>query len=488
MEDFFTSFGNLGLSFAAQVEASIDVWPFVVIPNYEAQVDIFFQQQPTALSSGPVLLSILIPQRQREDWEQFAVGSSPIWIEASFDALNLKEKGTIPSISPVIFGTNNEMMDSGNSSVYAPFWMSSLSGGNGSVDVINYNSLDDDFYAEIERGFGKTYQDNRTEPPLLAIAPSISQPFLMFPSNDTWPQSIVATALFDTFDKESRQRVATLSIRIAWHAFFNDIIQDEELDGGPMLLAIQDTCSRSFMFKVTGSSVEFTGAKLEPTLAASSTVPVYLRTYDFVPLTSTNCSLVIHLAASDELYDNLGSKLPIVFGVSVLGTFAAMAIIFWCYDRLAGRSYFRAVDMAQQSVRQLKFLPKLVRDRVSGSDRSYATNIQKTVSALHSTITMMEDEDNPPDDTLRHSRIRGEKAVADLHPNVTVMYADIANFTVRALVKFASTMIKVFVTCVSHARYLFENRPGPVFGNQHKYFSCWKPCTSKSQVDDVFGS
>ena len=442
MEDFFTRFGNLGVSFAAQVEASVDSWPFVLISNYEAQVDIFMQQQPPALSSGPVLLSVLIPQRQRDDWEQYSVGSSPIWIEASYAALNLKEKGAFPAISPVIFGVNTEI-DAGNSTVYSPFWMASLKAGNGSVDVINYNSLDDDLYAEIERGFGKTSPDRQAEPPLLTLAPSISQPSFIYPSDD-WPQSIVATALFDSFDKDSRQRVATLSIRIAWHAFFQDIFQDEELDQGPMLLAIEDTCGRSFMYKVTSSSVEFTGANLEPTLAASSTVPVYHQTYNFVPLTSNNCSLVIHLAASDELYESLGSKLPIVFGVSVLATFAAMAIIFWCYDRLAGRSYFRAVDMAQQSVRQLNFLPKMVRDRVSGSDRSYATNGRRTSNAKQSTITMMEDEDNPHDDASPHNRLRGEKAIADLHPNVTVMYADIANFTVRLLAKTKVTMIRAF--------------------------------------------
>jgi hypothetical protein len=400
----------------------------------------FLAQQAPEVVRGPFLLSVIVRKSIRESWELYSVTYGPSWIQESYKALNLEPRAAIPSISPVIYRINFEnetkYEDHGNSSVYAPFWMISLQSGNESVDWVNYNSLDDDLYAEIERGFETAAQDKETKPQLLVASPGIAHRTPLVSSenvheNDDWPQSLVATALFDSMDKDSRQRVATLSTRVAWHAFFQDILQDHELVGGSIILTLEDTCGRAYMYSITGTSVEFTGAKADPDLPTSSTIPIHRQTYNFIPMTSSNCSLIVHLASSEELYEASGTKLPMIFAVSVLAIFAVVAIIFWFYDRSAGRTYNKALNMAQQSLRHIRFLPKPVRDRLSVSNREVRR--QSTGASGRK-----EDDEDNLDEVLRRSRHRGEKAIADLHPNVTVLYADIANFTVRVVLIFVT--------------------------------------------------
>jgi len=442
MEEFFSSLSNLGVSFSAQVESSSDVWPYVLISNYEAQASTFFQQRPPSLMNGSLLLSVLIPADTVEQWEQYAVAYSPLWIQEAYETLNLTDtaQGKLSTISPVIYSTNikngTNISDSGNSSLYSPFWMASLNEYNGSTDIVNYNSLNDDSYAEIERGFKEQFKAKGTKSTLLVVAPSISNSFHFSASSDTndeprGPQSVVATALFDSFYDSSRKRVATLSTRIAWYAFFEGILEDSELDGEAIILTFEDTCGLAFMYEIRGSNVKFTGTELEPVLPTSSFIPIEERKYDMVPMIGANCSLIVHMIPSDGLIRNSKSQRPIAIAASVAVVFVAIALIFWYYDRLAGQSYRGAVNLAQQ----LSFLPKpsprpsLMGTRIDMSGRLSMVQNNRHSSLLGTSKT----EESQLDNTLVRGRHRGEKAIADLHPSVTVMYADIANFTVRPL-------------------------------------------------------
>jgi hypothetical protein len=436
LQELLTRLGSLGVSFAAQVDASSDVWPFATISNFETQATLFLQQQQPMVVRGPLLLSVEVKKGVRSRWEQFSVNNSPEWINESYNALNLPTEGELPTISPVIYRINVEnettYVDPGNSSAFAPFWMTSLQAVNGSVGVINYNSLDDETYSDIDQSFKlEVPPSTKYELPIVLVAPpGIEKPSFVFPIDDTqgdadWPQSIVAAAVYGSLDDKPTQ-VATISTRIAWHAFFQDIIQDAELEGGPIFMALEDSCGRTYMYEITGSSVVFTGAERDPFIPTSSIIPVQRRTYDFIPFSSFNCSLTVHLAASDDLYEASGTKSPVIFAVSVLAVFAAVAVIFRFYDRKAGRSYNNAINVAQQSTRQINLLPKAVRDRLGGSyhnENRHGANLANSVR---------DEKEGDIDDVLQRSRHRGDKAIADLHPSVTVMYADIANFTVRS--------------------------------------------------------
>ena len=114
------------------------------------------------------------------------------------------------------------------------------------------------------------------------------------------------------------------------------------------------------------------------------------------------------------------SNKPVIYTVAVISVFAVMGLFFCLYDRLAGKSYHAAITKVERSKTIVESMfPSHVRDRVL-NDRSGLTLSKRGEGGPESF------------DPLQRSRHGLQnKPIADLHPNVTVLFADIANFTVR---------------------------------------------------------
>ncbi len=428
MENFLQQLGSLGVSFSSYAIGTQEDWPFVIISNFEAQAAHFYEQQPSAKSLG---LSVLVMDALRIRWEEYVQTASPSWIEESYNFLQV-DSTDIPLVNPSIFrviAENGTMFDDpgDDDPYYFPFWMVSLVQPE-AINFVNYNTLDNLQLADVDKFLIDASNEQATPvvstPPKAEDSPSYSTDEAEIPES-AWPQSTVATALFNSFNQDTRTRVATLSATVFWDSFFQDIFEDGELDG-PFIMALQDTCGESYMYLISGSSVRYTGSSDEPSLPDHVSL---VETYSSIPLTGSKCSLVVHIAPSDEMVEASSTSTPIIYTAAIVGIFAIMAVFFWLYDRLTGKSYHDALNKVERSKNIVdSFFPSNIRDRVL-NDRS-----QRTEAHSRGGNSSHRDEDDVIEDLLQRSR-HGlhNKPIADLHPNVTVLFADVANFTVRKM-------------------------------------------------------
>lgn len=434
MEDLFHQVGAMGVSFSAFTSGW--AWPYVTISNFQAQASNFFEQQQSA---NALQLSVFVDNAQRTQWENYTETVSPTWIEDSELYLGLTSS-TTPEITPYIyrvFSENGTMFEDpvdSDVAYYAPVWMVAFP-DSVAVDLVNYNTLDDSSFVAVDNYLADAAKT--TETPVVSTPPSAPEQDASSSSSSSsssWPQSTVAAALFDSFDQAERELVATLSTQVSWNSFFEDIFVNGEL-AGPIIMALVDTCGGSdstFMYQMDGSgSVTYTGSAKEPALPSGQ--PQFQYTYSSIPLVTTGnekCSLVIHLAPSTELADASKTNTPLTYTLATLGVFCVMGLFFCVYDRLTGKSYVEALDNVERSKSIVESLfPSHVRDRVL-NDKSVRSEVASK-SGRNSSAGGF-DLDDDVDDFLQKSRhgFLG-KPIADLHPSVTVLFADVANFTVR---------------------------------------------------------
>lgn len=490
IEDLLQQLGSLGVSFSALALDSGSKWPFVTISSFQAQAMHFFEQQPS--STKNLHLSVLVSQAERAQWEAYSVEASPMWLAESYMQMGMRLPvagtvvGLLPQVTPYIYqiepenGTKVEAPTGDGIGYYAPNWMLSVTQP-AARQLVNYNTLNDTTYMEIDSYLSEA-SENQSAPVVSTGPMDVFDEILLAGDEDdqleeppaspetTWPQSIIATALFDSFDEESRTRVATLSSQVFWHALFEGILSDESLKG-PLILALEDSCGRSFMYEITESGVVYKGSASKPDLPSGQIV--FSNTYEDLPLTV--CNLTLHVSPSVEFSEASSTNQPAIYTVAVLGIFGIMGFFFCLYDRLTGKSYSEAISKVERSKSIVEaFFPQNVRDRLL-NDKS-----TRSEAASKSGNSSRADDDDDLDDFLQKSRhgLNG-KPIADLHPSVTVLFADIASFTVRVdPVCVDSVAIKLRHSSLISSSILPNHRHGPVFANLLRCFCFWKRSTT----------
>jgi hypothetical protein len=425
MQNLLGQLESMAVSFSSYATGTQEVWPFVIISNFEAQAAQFYELQPSAKSLG---FSVQVTQALRDQWEEYSVTTSPRWIQQSYKFLQM-DATSIPDINPFIyrlFGENGTAYEEPveDQPYYSPIWMVSLVNPD-AVDLVNYDTLDDERMASVDDFWNESElpaTPSVMTPPYALNSPRYSdgEPVA---DESTWPQSTAAAAILDRFDGASQTRVATLWSQVSWEYFFQGILHDQEING-PLDLALQDTCGKSYMFSINGSSVVYNGYSDSPILPVEQ--PSFQATYTSTPW-AKNCSTIVHMAPSTQFVDASRTNLPVIYTLAVVAIFGVMALFFWVYDRITSRSYYDAINKVERSKSIVdSFFPSNVRDRVL-NDRSQRTEVHSR-GGNSSHI----EEDGDVDDVLQRSRHAFQnKPIADLHPNVTVLFADVANFTVR---------------------------------------------------------
>ena len=127
-------------------------------------------------------------------------------------------------------------------------------------------------------------------------------------------------------------------------------------------------------------------------------------------MSSSVCRYWVDLYPSSTFKNAYKTHLPIIAAATVAGTFLIVALIFWVYDLLVGKRYAKVAAAAKKSTAVVNSLfPAEVRDRIMEAEARHNEN-----SALTS-----------PNSIGDHKNAR----IADLFPDVTVLFCDIVGFT-----------------------------------------------------------
>jgi len=126
---------------------------------------------------------------------------------------------------------------------------------------------------------------------------------------------------------------------------------------------------------------------------------------------------------------------------AVAGVVLIAIVMFFVYDHLVEARQTVVLHKALQSTAIVSSLfPKTVRDRLLNTELNKGTeNDAKTLSALRARVRHekmigpMSQTDEVTDDTVIHGD--DGQVIADLFPNCTVLFADIAGFTAWSSVR-----------------------------------------------------
>lgn len=453
--------------------SSSSCWPFCTISNYESQTS-RFSKDTTWKTRGPVLLAVAVESQLPAAWEEYSRLMSPLWISESIQvATGASEDATeLPSIFPHIYYLHEDADDekpidrvaynhSMTNTTLWPVWMTSLLSSEDRhhnhsrmVEMVNYNLLDNAVYRALMES-GDAESD-------VWISPPITTPALSFQDDDEeallesttnehgWPQSLLVAPMYES--TATADPIALVSVQLIWHSLFEDIWQEEELpdEAVSMELTLQDDCTgRSFRYWLAPNQpLEFetilTASGGDSTTSRSSQIPTLSKEWSHIPLTTTDgnnntCTLQVHLSASNDWYESSSgeSRSAIIYAASSLAIFFIIGILFVGYDRTMIRG--GASNTASTSKSPNTPTTTVVTNRTSVNSLGIVMTSSQRGNKKNSKLTSMtsttrEDEDETDshqevEDLLNKSR--HDKAIADLHPHVTVLFADIAHFTVR---------------------------------------------------------
>ncbi|CAB9523716.1 Receptor-type guanylate cyclase gcy [Seminavis robusta] len=269
----------------------------------------------------------------------------------------------------------------------------------------------------------------------------------------------VSDLYYPVFDRDSSDKqtvAAILTAYIYWQVYFEDVLSSSS---EPVMAVLENVCGsqahhehqrsmreddhhqhrQQFTYKIIGEKAEYMGPgdhhdDSYDYLEESTGWHAFLAgTNDKDHLMEGQCLYQVRIYPTKEMEDNLTTNDPVYNMLFVLATFLITSLVFCVYDCFVERRQKAVMTKAIKSTKVVQeMFPENVRERLfeestgdtsssqqhqAGAkqrlrDSSCATNNRSSLESL--------------DDQL--SRPRGPM-VADLYPNCTVLFADIAGFT-----------------------------------------------------------
>lgn len=212
--------------------------------------------------------------------------------------------------------------------------------------------------------------------------------------------------------KEDRNIVAVLLVGIYWRSYFVDQLPEGVAD---LHLVLSNTCNQTYTYVVSGESADFLGVgDLHEAKYDSHAITYHLNEDHSEPgnSSSTICFYRLDIYPTVAYEESFKTNTPLVFTLALAASFLLTCCIFFLYDFCVERRQRLVLKSAQQSGALVKSLfPEDVRDRL------YEEQDAKKRERLNPFEKESQDVNN---DT---------SAIAKLHPECTLLFADLKGFT-----------------------------------------------------------
>ena len=252
--------------------------------------------------------------------------------------------------------------------------------------------------------------------------------FLLSHIEDTTPggrdytelRSFTLDQVKEDFHNSSRT-VGYLVGIVPWRTFFADLLPDS-ING--IAVKVVSDCGRNFTYVVNGGKDDWAADGDHHDPHYEDMMQQYRFFWKEHPKgTSRHCHFDLYIYPTDEFASIYKSNTPIMYALIVVAVFVFTAVVFFLYDRyiqahqeLLMSSAARAEDIVTS------LFPKHVGEQLMQEARNEAAD-KKAFQSTHSKDSM---DDFLGGDNVREGKA---KALAELYPNTTVMFADIVGFT-----------------------------------------------------------
>jgi class 3 adenylate cyclase len=448
---------------------SNSTWPFVTAPDFAVQAAKLLG------SSAAVHCNVypLVSKNQRAAWEQYSL-LNDAWVEESINmqARNknyngpiLTEYGTLGMIH-----NNVGVVAESDPGPYMPSWQSS--------PVVpyyfpyNWDGLAYDETANAIRHSmdtlrvvinGVTNLPDPSDPAAVeqaAASSSWASSFIGEDEDENEPMSDIVYPIINSIndvtidpDDVEQPAVGAFALTFYWRDLIKNILPPNSKG---VIVVFENTCEQVFTYRIDGENAIYVGqgdqhdSKYDY-IGTSSTF-LELRdhsdssrgsAYTGLPLSQDFCPMTLRVYPSEVMEDVYLTSDPVIFTTATVLIFVFTSMVFFLYDWMVERRQKKVMSTAMQSSAIVSSLfPSQVRDRLFPTDRVGHEDSKHH----HNTGTKMSDpskfrmksffgEGDASTGPSSHSGMGVSPPVADLYPEATVLFADIAGFTAWSSVR-----------------------------------------------------
>jgi hypothetical protein len=453
LEQNLATVDSFALGLVSYATFSNATWPFVTMPDSAVRMSKVRGQTKSSI----VQILHLVSESNREEYETYTIENFG-WANETLDvqaedesllSLGIKLTTDVQVSSTIAYSSGQPVpVDSGP---YTATWQ-----GYPLVEVLPSFNVDFLSNAVLGPALEKSILDQTV---VLSEAATTSAPV-----------SEPAASLFFPILQDS-ESVAVMNVAFQWRSFFEDVLREGERG---LLVVVKNTCSQVFSYRIDGPNANFLGLgdkhdkKYNDFELAMGMADLQGSAYTGVPLDTEFCAYTIKTYPTEDMEDDVKTIIPLLFLFGTICIFILSAVIFTVYDMLvnfrqkkvlkAGKNRFskcwrsmlcsfehliltRSRITAEESnaiVSQL--FPENVRDRLFKKEQEKNKNKKDKKKGYQPNNTKMKNflsdasTDGGDMDMMDHDEF-DDRPIADLFPETTVMFADIAGFTAWSSVR-----------------------------------------------------
>jgi class 3 adenylate cyclase len=416
-------------------------WPFVTTPDFAVQAAKLLGGTAAFHSNVYPLVS----KNQRAAWEQYSL-LNDAWVEESINvqARNKNYNGPILTEYETlgIIHNNFGLVAQSVPGPYGPSWQSSpvvpyyapynwdgLGGGDGNGDAAIQHCLDT---RRVIIGESGNLPDDPNDPDQVANAAENSDWASAFIGEDEDENEPFSSLLYPiinsindvTIDPDvvEQPAVGVFSLSFFWRDLLKNLLPPNSKG---VIVVFENTCEQVFTYRIDGEKAIYVGQGDQHDsrydyLGISSTFSELKNNsdssrgsaYTGLPLSLDYCLMTLRVYPSKVMEDEYLTSDPAVFTVAAVLIFVFTSLVFFLYDWLVERRQKKVMSTAIQSSEIVSSLfPSQVRDR------------------------LFQGEAGASNEPTRKTGVGISPPVADLYPDATVMFADIAGFTAWSSVR-----------------------------------------------------
>eukprot|EP00980_Cylindrotheca_fusiformis_P027236 scaffold19467_cov96-Cylindrotheca_fusiformis.AAC.1 len=379
----------------------------------------------------------IVEKDQRSRWDEYQVEKTPLWYQESLknekSNFNLQELMAVSPPFPYYFDFANNLQVTASAPGRAlPSWQ--------------YYPLEPTVLGPMLTGYDLLRGPRTAD--LFSIISSTFRPVIGFAqqtdSEGSWfVKGQVLQPIFEGVDRDGDERslVAVLRLEFSWVEFFSNLLVDAQ--GRGVVLVLRSSCptvdrtsntvasTTSDEFRVLSYGINDSRATFLGEIDAHDPkydnleVTKVLVDLDIDPadIPEGRCApiLTMHLYPTEEIESAFRSSKPLYFALAVVAIFGFTVLVFLIYDHFVGRRQSKVMDrIFRQDKIVSSFFPSAIRNRLFGQNRKEGQNASQKDNHLD------------PFSFLDSSSDVTGAPLADLFPNTTVVFADIAGFTAWA--------------------------------------------------------